>query len=327
MNDSQERFGALIGYSDAMRQLFAQLQLIAASQTAVLVEGETGTGKRLVAREIVRSSDRRARPHVTVECDGVAPAELELKLFGCEPGIANNRVGTFGAFMRADHGTLVFDEIAALPMTAQARLVRTIETGALQRIGGSYVRPTDVRIIAITRQDLGRLCERGQFRRDLYFCLRPRRVRVPPLRERLADLPGLVSTLAAEEGLPAELHADPGFLEWLRGRQWHGNVRELRNLLQRVRVLGLLPVMKEEDALGGRATPAPAATVGLSGPLVDRLEHEFVMRLLRDHRGNIAQAARAARRTSGWLRRRIQHYKIDLVALRPAVAVPAKAAG
>src|SRR5437899_1999515 len=102
MKDDQERFGSLIGRSPAMRQLFAQLDRIAPTQTTVLVEGETGTGKRLVAREIVRSSERAGRPHVIVECDGTAPAELEQKLFGCEPGIANARVGSFGALMRAE---------------------------------------------------------------------------------------------------------------------------------------------------------------------------------------------------------------------------------
>jgi DNA-binding NtrC family response regulator len=242
-----ERLGALVGRAPVTRQLFAQLRRIADINSTVLIEGETGTGKRLVAREIIRHGSRGMRPRVTLECDGGPASELELRLFGYERGITSAPVGSPGALARAEHGTLVLDEIAALPLTAQARLVRTIETGMVQRIGGSYARRVDVRIVAITCEDLARRCERGLFRRDLYFCLRAFRVRVPPLSERLADLPLLVEALATDEGCPPELYRDAAFVEWLHRRRWSGNVRELRNVLQRVRVLGVQAVMNGID--------------------------------------------------------------------------------
>jgi len=308
-----DRFGALAGRAPVMRQLLAQLHRIAATDTTVLIEGETGTGKLVVAREIARQGRRSARPLVILECNGIAPSDLELQLFGYE---------STGALTRADTGTLVIDEIAALPLTAQARLLRTMETGTLQPLGGTETSRIDARIVAITHEDLGRMCEQRQFRRDLYFCLRALRVRVPPLRQRLADLPLLVEAMAAEEGVPPELHADPDFVDWLRGRYWHGNLRELRNVMQRVRALGLLAVIDEMDQPPA-ASRMPRPSLSARGQVVERIEHAYLVRLLRQHSGNVTQAARAARRTSSWLRRRIQHHGIDLSHFR----LPADVAG
>src|SRR5262249_33821596 len=270
-----------------------------------------GTGKLVVAREIARQGRRGALPLVILECNGIPPSDLELQLFGYECGIANAPVPSAGALARADTGTLVIDEIAALPLTAQARLLRTMETGTLQTIGGTESNRIDVRILAITHEDLGRLCEKRQFRRDLYFCLRALRVRVPPLRQRMADLQLLVETLAQEEGVPPELHRDPDFVDWLRGRYWPGNLRELRNVMRRVGALGLLAVI-DEMYEPPPASRMPRPSLSARGQVVERIEHAYLVRLLREHSGNVTQAARTARRTSSWLRRRIQHHGIDL---------------
>ncbi|MDB4969789.1 MAG: Response regulator of zinc sigma-54-dependent two-component system [Myxococcales bacterium] len=308
------RFGALVGCAPATQRLFEQLARIAATQSAVLVEGETGTGKRLVAQEIVRHSGRAAQPVVMLDCDDT-PSEVELALFGNDPGVSDQPSEGGGALAVARGGTLVLKEVAALPLTAQARLVRLIETGFVQRIGAQRTRRIDVRVIAITREDLAKRCEQRLFRSDLYFCLRALRVRVPPLRERFEDLPLLVEALAAEERCPSTLHLDEDFVEWLRCRAWTGNMRELRNVLERVRALGLATVMAEPDH-----SPPANVTALFAGAHMAHAEHAWVVQLLRRHHGNVAQAASAARRSSSWLRRRIRHHNIDLSEFRAPVA-------
>jgi DNA-binding NtrC family response regulator len=238
------RFGALVGCSPATRRLFEQLSRIAATNSTVLIEGEAGTGKRLVATEIVRHGARAKEPFVVLDCDD-APAQVERLLFGDDRIAADLPVAS--ALARAHGGTLLLKDVGGLPLTAQARLVRLIETGCVPRLGARRPVRVDVRLLASTRDDLSRRCEQRRFRRDLYFCLRPLRIRVPPLRERFADLPHLVEALAAAEGCPPALHLDEDFIDWLRGRAWRGNLRELRNVLERVHALGVGTVMSELD--------------------------------------------------------------------------------
>jgi DNA-binding NtrC family response regulator len=199
--------------------------------------------------------------------------------------------------------------------------LRAIESGAVQRIGGNAAQPVDVRIIAMTREDLAARCEAGLFRRDLYFCLRALRVRVPPLRERLEDLSLLVKALAPEVGCAPERYRSPALAAWLMGRRWPGNVRELRNMLQRVGLIGLDEVISEPE-------DPPAASAGSTLPraghaffdarqeLVERFEHEYVLRLLRVHGGNVTQAAKSAHQTPSWFWRRIRRFGIDVDQLR-----------
>jgi DNA-binding NtrC family response regulator len=238
------RFGALVGCAQTTRLLFEQLARIAATNSPVLIEGEPGTGKRLVAQEIVHHGTRAERPFILVDCDD-APKRVERLLFGDDRSPADLPGGS--ALSRAQGGTLLLREVGALPLTAQARLVRLIETGMLPRLGARRPVRADVRIIATTREDLAHRCDLRRFRSDLYFCLRPLRLRVPPLRHRFQDLPHLVEDLANDEGCPRGLHLDEAFIAWLRSRAWRGNVRELRNVLERVRALGAVAVMSESD--------------------------------------------------------------------------------
>ena len=206
-----ERFGAFEGHAPATRQLIAQLRRIAATRSSVLIEGETGTGKRLVARELHRHGSKGGL--VWLECyrDGERLAD-------------------------ANGGTLICEEVASLTLRAQARLVRAVEWWA-----------ADVRILAVTREDSAQACERGTFHRDLYFYLRALRVRVPPLRERVADLPSLVEALGPRLGCPPERYRAPELLSALAKRRWRGNVRELGNVLERLRLLGLDAALAEGD--------------------------------------------------------------------------------
>jgi two-component system response regulator AtoC len=316
-----DRFGELVGRAAATRRLFTQLRRVAATQRALLIEGETGTGKGLVARELHRLGDRAAHPLVWVECDGASAAELDLELFGHERGaLQTARPPGAGALGHARGGTVVLDEVAALPLTVQARLLRAIETGAVQRIGAHAAHPVDVRVVALTREDLAERCERGRFRRDLYFCLRALRVRVPPLRERLEDLPFLVEALAPDVGCGPERYRSPALASWLADQRWQGNVRELRNMLQRVGVLGLDAVINEpDDGPRANALTLPRTTNAFFDArqeLVERFEHEYVLRLLRAHNGNVTQAARAAHQTPSWFWRRIRRFGIDVDQLR-----------
>jgi DNA-binding NtrC family response regulator len=289
------RFGELEGRAPATRQLIEQLERIAATRSTVLIEGETGTGKGLIARELHRQS-RPDRPLVTIEC------ERDGDVLG-----------------DADGGTLICDEVAALSLSAQSRLLRAIETGTMQGTSTRAHRAVDVRIVAVTRENLAQLCERGLFRRDLYFCLRALRVRVPPLRERLADLPLLLEAHGPEVGCPPERFRAPELLAWLRQRRWPGNVRELRNVLARLALLGLDAVLAERDDPPPSTVVAPRrarAFVDARQELMARLEYEYVLRLLSDHHGNLTQAARVAGQTRKWLRCRVRRYGIDVDRLR-----------
>ena len=262
-------FGALVGRAPAMQQLFEQLARIAATNGTVLIEGAAGTGKRLVAQEIVRQGARARRPPVFFDC--ADNSQTEVALFGHDHGVSD------GALMRARGGTLVLEEVSALPRTAQARLVRFIETGCALRFGAQRPQRIDVRIIATTREDLATRCEQRRFRHDLFFCLRPRRVRVPSLCERFEDLPLLVEALGADEHCPPNLHFDHDFIQWLRCRPWRGNLRELRNVLERVRVLGLASVMNEPDEPPAAIVPRLVAAGGYTASP----EQAWVVNLLR----------------------------------------------
>jgi two-component system response regulator GlrR len=316
-----EHFGALVGRSPATHRLFSQLRRVAATDRTVLIEGETGTGKGLVAQALIAKSERAQRPLLWIECDGASANELDLELFGHEGGAyVTARAPGPGALAAAAGGVVVLDEVAALPMTAQARLLRAIESGAVQRIGGNSAQPLDVRIVAMTREDLAARCEQGLFRRDLYFCLRALRVRVPPLRERLEDLSLLVAALAPEVGCAPERYRSPALAAWLMGRRWPGNVRELRNMLQRVGLIGLDEVISEPEdppAASGPSLPRTSnAFFDARQELVERFEHEYVLRLLRVHAGNVTQAAKAAHQTPSWFWRRIRRFGIDVDQLR-----------
>lgn len=238
------RFGALVGCAPATRRLFEQLTRIAATDSPVLIEGEPGTGKLLVAEEIARHGRRADRPFVVLDCDDT-PAHVDRVLFGDDRLAADLPVAS--ALARADRGTLVLKNVGALPLTAQARLTRLIETGCVPRLAARRPVRVDVRLIATTSDDLLRRCEQRRFRRDLYFCLRPLRVQVPALRRRMEDLPHLVEALAADTGCPPRLYLDEDFIAWLRGRLWRGNLRELRSVLERLRALGVDTVVRELD--------------------------------------------------------------------------------
>ncbi|HEX8952670.1 MAG TPA: sigma 54-interacting transcriptional regulator, partial [Polyangia bacterium] len=225
-----DRFGALVGQSAAMRRLFEELRQVAASDVTVLLSGETGTGKDLAASELHRHSARRDRPFVVVDCGGLPESLIDAELFGHERGaFTGANTARAGAFEEADGGTLFLDEVAELSPMMQVKLLRAIEARTVKRLGSNDWRKVDVRVVTATHQDLARLCNQRLFREDLYFRLAVVKLRLPPLRERLDDLPLLVQAALDEIGAAGSLALDERLLSALKARHWAGNVRELRN--------------------------------------------------------------------------------------------------
>ena len=236
----EERTGqmfGLIGKARSMRQVFRMIEKLRNHDAPVLIEGETGTGKELVARAIHRSSQRREFPFVVESCGALPEGLLEAELFGHEKGAFTGATeARRGAFERAEGGTLFLDEVSDMPERMQALLLRTLETGEVRPIGSPASRIVDCRIVCATREPLADLIRRGKFRQDLYFRINVIRVEVPPLRHRKEDLPALVEAFLKEQGrLPSDIQ--PKAMEQLLRHDWPGNIRELRHALERAVLL------------------------------------------------------------------------------------------
>jgi len=237
------QFGAIVGQSVPMQRMFAALERIAASAIDVLIIGESGTGKELVATELVQRSARADGPVVVVDCGAISPNLVESELFGhvrgAFTGADRDRAGAFEA---ADGGTLFLDEIGELPLELQPKLLRALEAREVRRVGQTKMKSIDVRVIAATNRDLEREVNRGRFREDLYYRLAKVGVRVPPLRDRLEDIPMLVTSFLAHMGGRDASHLfSPAVVEEMQRHDWPGNVRELKNYIERSVVLDDVP--------------------------------------------------------------------------------------
>lgn len=251
-------YGPLVGESGAMRRLFAILDDYAATSDTVLITGETGTGKDVVAQAIHESSPRRDKKFIVVDCGAIPESLVESELFGHAQGAFSGAERRHdGSFGDADGGTLFLDEIGELPMSVQPKLLRALESGMIRRVGESTHRPIDVRILAATHRDLGQMVSVGAFREDLYFRLAVLPVSIPPLRERKDDILPLARHFGLRELAPA---LEPLVVQ----RPWLGNSRELRNFVTRARTLGA------ERALESMPQPLRAPRL----PPVD-LDEEF----------------------------------------------------
>jgi DNA-binding NtrC family response regulator len=322
---SHDRFESLLGVSPVMRHLFALLPRIAAADSTVLLEGETGTGKSLLAAAIHQRSARASQPLVQVDCGAIPPALIESELFGHEKGaFTGAHLARAGAFESAQGGTVFLDEVGELPLELQPRLLRALEERTIKRLGSQRPIRLDVRVLAATNRDLRREINRGGFRSDLFYRLNVVRLRIPPLRERPEDIPALVAhfyeQLAAIPGErpPAELVAA------LSRQSWPGNARELRAAVERAVLFGDPARWSElvEDEAPGATSPddeagSPAITPTVSfradkERAVARWERAYLAELLRGHGGNLSQAARAARMDRNHLRELLVKHKISL---------------
>ena len=228
---ASDRFGDLWGASLTMRQLFAQLAKVAATELTVLVEGETGTGKELVARAIHDASPRKNKPFVIVDCGAIAPTLAESLLFGHERGAFTGAMAKRESpFVEAAGGTVFLDELGELPVDVQPKLLRALAEKRVQAVGGSGYRPFDARIVAATRRDLLAMVADGSFRSDVYFRLAQVRTSIPSLRARTEDIPGLVAHMLSQSGAErAVSRVSRETITRLMRHDWPGNVRELRN--------------------------------------------------------------------------------------------------
>jgi len=293
----------LIGESEAMRALRAEIAAAAPTNASVLVTGENGSGKELVAREIHRRSRRAGRPFVAVNCAAIPEELIESELFGHERGAFTGAVGRRkGRFELADGGTIFLDEVGDMSPRTQAKILRVLEERAFERIGGAESVRVDVRIIAATHRHLAAEVRGGRFREDLYFRLNVFPVRVPPLRERREDIPAIAAHFAEE--ISAEQGKEKRFftaaaLERLRDHSWPGNVRELRNVVERLVILSAGPRIDEgavRRVLAGEAAP-PASW--LEGALAEddyrgalaHFEREYLLRKLRENDYNVSRTA------------------------------------
>ena len=305
----------LIGESAAMRQVRALVDRVAPTDARVLVTGESGTGKELVAAAVHRASRRAERPFVTVNCAAIPRDLVESEMFGHERGAFTGATERrLGRFELAHGGTLFLDEIGDLSAEAQAKLLRTLETGELQRIGAETTIRADVRVVAATNRRLDEEVAAGHFREDLYFRLDVFPIHIPPLRERLEDLPALVTHLA-ERARPRHAAVfTPQALEAMASYGWPGNVRELANLVERLGILcgPTVDAAAVREVLRGEPAAPAAALPGR--PLSDALddyERGLIGAALSQAQGNIAEAARLLQTDRANLYRRIRRLGLD----------------
>jgi transcriptional regulator with GAF, ATPase, and Fis domain len=314
----RERMGGLLGRSVAMRRIFTLLEQIAPTDARVLVEGETGTGKELVAEALHEASRRAARPMVVVDCSAVSATLIESELFGHVRGSFTGAVvDRAGAFEAADGGTVFLDEVGELSLNLQPNLLRVLERGEVRRVGSNTTRRVDVRVVAATNRALAQEVERGRFREDLYYRLTVVTVRMPPLRERPDDIPPLVRHFEAlfADRVPGAAPLPDAVVAAFAARSWPGNIRELRNAVERALSLGSLLRAGGADPQAGAA--AEALRVDLSEPLYTGLtrikeayEKAYVEAALKQAGGNITHAARIAQVDRKSIQRAMSNYKL-----------------
>jgi DNA-binding NtrC family response regulator len=305
---AERRPASMLGDSAAMQAVFRKIQRVAPTDASVLVLGETGTGKELVARAIHAASPRAAKPFVAVNCAALPEHLLESELFGHEKGaFTGAQVRKPGRFELADGGTLLLDEIGDMPLALQAKLLRVLEFRQVEPLGSTRPHPIDLRVLASTHRDLRELVKQGTFREDLYFRLAVVPILLPPLRERAGDIPLLANHLLRSftERLGKEFRAFSGeAMAVLEAYPWPGNVRELRNLMEQLAVLWDGGIVEAEDlpeylmapARDGAAAPGSG---GGGGSLKDQVrslkadyEQERILVALREVSGNRTQAAK-----------------------------------
>ena len=276
----EHNFSEIVGRSDAVKYVLHKIEQVAPTDATVLITGETGTGKELVARAIHGESPRRARPLVKVNCAALSPGLVESELFGHERGAFTGAVGRkIGRFELADGATLFLDEIGELPLELQVKLLRVIQEGEFERLGGTRTLRADVRIIAATNRNLWKEVQAGAFREDLYYRLNVFPITMPPLRQRAGDIPLLVEHFVA--GFSKKMgkkitSVTPATLQALRSYPWPGNVRELANVIERAVINNVGPVLQ----ISNLAEASSAGTPSAPNKTLEEIEREYIITVL-----------------------------------------------
>ncbi|HZQ23897.1 MAG TPA: sigma-54 dependent transcriptional regulator [Terriglobales bacterium] len=316
----------IVWKGDTMRKLMAQVERVAASETRVCILGETGTGKELVARALHERSPRASRPFIAVNCAAVPSELIESELFGHEKGSFTGAAGRHvGKCEQADGGTIFLDEIGDMPPAMQAKLLRVLEEGEVERIGGDKRVAVDVRVIVATHRDLESQVREGKFRQDLFHRIYVFPLTIPPLRERRDDIPTLVEYFAkqvsSQNGWKPTLFT-PDAIEALQAYSWPGNVRELRNAVERLMLLateGTVDLATIEMALPRSSLAASNADVTDSGSLAQRVqgfEREVILAELKRNHYHVTNAAKALGLERSHLYKKAEQLGIDLRSAR-----------
>ncbi len=313
--ESESRF-RMVGESPALKEVRDLIAKVGPTSARVLITGENGTGKELVARALHEASPRQGRAFIEVNCAAIPSELIESELFGHMKG---SFTGAFadraGKFEQADGGTLFLDEIGDMSLSAQSKLLRVLQEGVVTRIGGSKPIQVDVRVLAATNKDLEQEITEGRFREDLLYRLNVVPIRVPPLRERRADIPALVGyfaeQLSASAGVPGRKFSDDA-VRRLQTRPWPGNIRELRNAVERVLILASGKKVTAEDI--DHLLPGTMGPNGESPSLEDfklEAEKKFLVQQLRQHDWNLSETARAIKIPRSNLYKKMERFGLN----------------
>ena len=311
-------FDDMVGHSEGMREIFSTIMRVAPTRATVLLCGESGVGKDMIARAIHHHSPRADRPFVKINCTALPENLMESELFGYEKGaFTGANTSKPGKFEQADTGTVFLDEIGDVPASVQVKLLRILQEREFERLGSNKVKHIDVRVLAATNVDLRAALEQGTFREDLYYRLNVLPINIPPLRERKEDIPYLagffVKKLGKDLGSPVQSISDAA-IERLLGYHWPGNVRELENVLERSMVLANGAVLEAGDV---KLDTAPAARFTVAdnflpeGTTLDQYEQSIIREALRRANGNKSQAARMLGLTRNALRYRLSQMGLE----------------
>jgi DNA-binding NtrC family response regulator len=307
------KFENIIGSSPAMQEIFATIMRVAPTRATVLLAGESGVGKDMIARAIHQHSPRKDRPFVKINCTAIPENLMESELFGYEKGaFTGANISKPGKFEQANTGTVMLDEIGDVPASVQVKLLRILQEREFERLGSNKTQQTDVRVIAATNVDLRAALEQGTFREDLYYRLNVVPMNIPPLRERKEDIPYLVDHFVKKFG--GEI--SEGALDRLVSYHWPGNVRELENVIERSILLAKGPRVEADDVKIesgiGRARPAFTTDAFLpEGMTLDQYEQSIIREALKRANGNKSQAARLLGLTRNALRYRLTQMGIE----------------
>jgi transcriptional regulator with GAF, ATPase, and Fis domain len=336
----RDTFESVTGASVRMREIFATLEKVAPSELTVLITGETGTGKEMIARGIHQASARRGKPFVVLDCGAIPKDLIESTLFGHEKGSFTGAVGQHhGCFEQAQGGTIFLDEIGELDINLQPKLLRVLENRELKRVGGDRLIKIDVRVLAATNRDLRAMVNTATFREDLYFRLSVIHVELPPLRERREDVPALaelfLKEVAGRRSMSMQFSSDA--IAALQAHSWAGNVRELKNVVERAASLSESSLVQRSDLHFNReaSPPRPSSPSGNSSPMetgaampaltpgldfkeakqrvVDVFELAYLKQLLERHEGNITRSAQEAGLTRYHLRELLKRHGLTNV--------------
>ncbi len=314
----EKYFGEAFGDSLEMRRIFTVLKKVSPSDVTVTIEGETGTGKEVIARSIHSKSRRASKPFEVIDCSSISRSLIESELFGHEKGAFTGATRSRpGAFERANGGTVFIDELGELDLDLQPRLLRALERQEVKRVGGDRTIKVDVRVIAATNRDLYGMVRDAKFREDLFYRISVVRIQLPPLRDRREDIPCLAQIFAndlADQYSHKHVDISPEAIEVLKGFSWPGNVRELRNFIARAMAMADGPLIQPGDFLLP-TEPEKKQKIStldvLAGRSLDEVEKAAIKSTLKAHDGNKSAAARALGIAYSTLYEKIKKYGLS----------------